>query len=153
VRILAIDPGPTTGFAYYADDWPKPCVGAWQVKLPKEDGHKRLWIILQGLKFEKLILERFEFRKDDQKRDKIDYTAAEYVGVCTLFARLEGIELILQGSAQVGASAFWADDNRKVRQLGLYNSKAAPHGMDGLRHLLYHLTFKMDRTEWFERLK
>jgi hypothetical protein len=98
------------------------------------------------------VCEKFEFRKDDQARDKIDYTAAELVGTVKTYAGVEGFDLIMQGSALIGRTAFWSDDNKKVKQLGLYKPECAPHGMDALRHVLYYVTFTLNDHYYLGKL-
>lgn len=159
MRALAVDTGPSTGFALY--DFRTDYCEAWQEDLAeygRNTGgcHDALDNILRTIDFNVLIVERFEFRRDDQMRDKIDYLAAELVGVCKLYAYQEGLRqssFVLQGASLIGKKAFWSDDNEKVKKVGLYNSKAYPHGMDGLRHLLYWTSFTLDDSRFLERLK
>lgn len=156
MHLLAIDPGPTTGFALYTQsgsvqtNWT-----VWQDELPEKHPHIDLWIKLHTIVFDTLIVENFEYRKEDaQKRNKIDLAAAQYVGVVNLFAQANPhITFVVQQGSQVGKTAFWSDDNKKVKKLGLYNPKAAPHGMDALRHVLYYLSFTLGEEQWFTKLK
>jgi hypothetical protein len=156
MTILAIDPGPGTGFALLADTG----LEVWQQQYdPLHGGHLKLYRALLDLRLglDKIILEPFTFRKDDQTRDKIDFTAAEYVGVVRTFAQLYAVPLVLQqASITVGSTAFWGDSaqgNAKLRKLDLWDSRQAPHGMDALRHLLYYMTFTLNQDVWLQRLK
>jgi hypothetical protein len=150
VRILAVDPGPTTGLCIYDSEArqakSKGIVDVWNEELGTLAPHNQLWNVLETTTFDMLIVERFEFRKDDAQRAKIDYRAAEYVGVCKLWAQQafygpNAFPLKMVSASTIGKTAFWSDDNRKVKEIGLYNAKAAPHGMDALRHILYYVTF------------
>lgn len=165
MRILAVDPGPATGFCLYDDEIKsikkeglRANFESWIEPLHPRQQHLQVYNILESTDFDKLIVEKFEFRKDDQARDKIDYMAAEIVGVCKVWAQQEWHQrgamnnLIMQGSSLIGKTAFWSDDNKRVKQLGLYDSKVAPHGMDAMRHLLYYLSFTLNQTEWFRKL-
>lgn len=161
VRILSIDTGPTTGFCLYDSEVARRCqdvrkgiVSIWH-EWPGEfeNPHQILWLALSTTSFDKVVCEKFEFRKDDQRRDKIDYLACELVGTVKTYCQVEDIPLVMQGSSLIGKTAFWSDDNAKVKQLGLYDPKYAPHGMDALRHLLYYHSFTLNQKEWFQRLK
>jgi hypothetical protein len=158
VRILAVDPGPTTGFAIYDSEAreakSKGIVDVWNEPLGT-DSHNQLWNVLEITDCNVMLVERFEFRKDDAQRAKINYDAAEYVGVCMLHAQQNprGYRQILVSASTIGKSAFWSDDNKRVMQIGLYNAKAAPHGMDALRHILYHVTFTYGDPFYIRMLK
>lgn len=157
--IAALDPGPNFGFATYH---PFPAVTGMNFDLYTwelgKDGHINVEDIIVGLchVYEQarllaplsldmnmyLIIEKFEFRKDDQLRDKIDFTAAEYVGVAKFVGwKLLDDHVIMQGSSE--AKAFWTDD--KLRALGLYGDTR--HSRDALRHVLKYMTFKR-RQRW-----
>ena len=154
MRILSIDPGATTGFCLYDSEANKRIVEVWNDDLQPSPRHDMLWLRLETLDFDEIICEKFEFRKDDQARDKIDYLPAELVGVVKLYAyQNPHIKLTMQGSSLIGSSAFWSDDNKKVKQLGLYNSKAAPHGMDSLRHVLYYVSFTLNDQHFIQGLR
>jgi hypothetical protein len=148
MRILAIDPGRTTGFCIYDSSTDE--FHPWEEELT----HLKLWNVLSTVDFDAIICEKFEFRKDDATRDKIDYYPAQLEGVVRMYVEENTYYQILWvGSARIGKTAFWSDDNRRVKQLGLYDPKASPHGMDALRHLLYHLTFTMKNNKWLLQLK
>lgn len=157
MRILAIDPGPTTGLCIYDSEAQSNLgfVSIWHEWPGEFEGeeHLTVWNMLTTHSYDKVICEKFEFRKDDAARDKIDYMACELVGTVKTYCQTHEVPLIMQGSSLIGKTAFWSDDNEKVRQLGLYNRQFAPHGMDALRHALYYLSFTLNQTEWFQRLR
>lgn len=158
--IVAVDPGPHFGVATYH---PFPGVPGKHFDLYtyelEKDSHYQVWDILEehrnamrwiqdGCKVESdgdhelvcgdtvLIVEKFEFRKDDAElRSRIDFTAAEYVGIAKLYGIQKFHYWIAQGASE--AKAFWTDD--KLRHLGLYGDTR--HSRDALRHLLKYMAF------------
>lgn len=119
------------------------------IELPTHNAHLYLYKYLMQIKVQQIICERFQHRPNQQA---VDNRAGEYVGVVQLWAQTYNIPILMQNSSLVGKSAFWSDDNKRVKQLDLYDSKAAPHGMDALRHFLYHITFTMKSNFFLERL-
>ena len=164
MKILAVDPGPTTGFAVYDDStrkyscWMEELFGV-NSRLVENGAHDHLWNVLSTVDFDILIVEKFEFRKDDVRtREKIDLRAAEFVGVCMLYAQQNPhVKLVMQGSNQAcGTSSFWGDwkvGNQRLRTLGVWDSKAHPHGIDALRHLMYYVTFTLNDKEMILKLR
>lgn len=151
--ILAIDSGPSTGYAFYETSPPKvKDVGI--LHLPKGQEHLPLYEFLETYPFDVLIAERFEFRKDERNRAKIDYMAPQLEGVCRLWAQQNpGVKFVPQGASLIGKTAFWSDDNTKVKKVGLYQASAAPHGMDALRHILYYVSFVLQHDHWLRKLR
>jgi hypothetical protein len=86
-----------------------------------------------------IVVERFEFRKDEQYRDKIDYTAAEVVGALRLWCIDRSYIRLIQKSASLG-KPFWTDD--KIKTIGLW-VPGYKHAMDATRHLLQHRLFDL----------
>lgn len=156
MRILAVDPGPTTGFCLYDTEANHKVIEVWNEPLDKlramaKGMHDSLWSILSTYSFDTMLLELFQHRPDQQAAD---IRAAEYVGVGKLYAQQNPhINTVMVSASTIGKTAFWSDDNKRVKQLGLYNSKAAPHGMDALRHVLYYVTFTLKDNYWLEKLK
>jgi hypothetical protein len=150
VRILAVDPGPTTGFCLYHLK-SHTVVDVWNESLGTKQPHMHLWNVIETISFDMMLLERFEHRPNQQA---VDIRAAEYVGVCKLcMQQNDYLPLHMVSASTIGRTSFWADDNKRVKQIGLYNSKAAPHGMDALRHILYYVTFTLKDNYWLEKLK
>lgn len=148
--ILAIDPGTTTGFAFYNQkDWtfeqcPYDLEMFWStlehfVKVSGDDNFV-------------IVSEIFEFRKD-KDRDKIVFDSAKLNGIVEWFCCLHKVPMFYQ-NASYAKSGFWADD-MKLRTLGLWRS-GNRHAMDALRHSLMWQTFNTENVErstyWFERL-
>lgn len=149
-RILAVDPGPTSGIALMHDD-----IGptSWIEHTTHKPPLLQLYTMISVLAdtFDVLIIERFEFRKDDQRtREKIDFTAAEYVGVLKLWAAQHPDKTLVMQGASV-AKGFWTND--KIKRVSLWNPAAVPHGIDALRHLLYYVTFVMNDNRFLSMLR
>ena len=149
VRLLAFDPGGTTGWA----EWHR--VGHQEVfntgEVTGPDHHLALWDLLNttlhdtSIMGEKLIvvLENFEFRKEERTRYKIDYIAGEYVGTVKTFCRLherKRYHIQLHVSTASTGKGFWDDD--KLKRIGKYH-RNSKHIRDATRHLLRYRTFVM----------
>lgn len=153
-RLLALDPGGTTGWA------------AWQLvnghkeifetgELTGDNHHMALWDLLHRHLVDTVMLggsmtvivENFEFRKDERDRYKIDYIAAEYVGVAKAYCGYQqnrgfDISFVVPGASQ--GKGFWNDD--KLKRVGMYHRNSR-HIRDATRHLLRYRTFELgDRT-------
>jgi len=175
LAIIAVDPGPGCGIAVYH---PYPAVPGHnfdtQTLNLESDGHgwlyKHLSETIHDLKFflkdngpdqevsatagVVLICEKFEYRKDDaRERERINFMAAEYVGVCKLLAQeyerrlLLAQDIVMQGASE--AKGFWT--NFKLAQLGLHGGSR--HEMDALRHLLKFMTFNLHQQWLLKMLK
>lgn len=175
VAVVAIDPGPGTGIATYH---PYPAVegmhfDSQNLDLGKE-GHVHLQHYLEDLGNQLhyflrdmgpgmiplacegviMVLEPFEFRKkDSEERAKIDYMAAEYVGVAKLVAnRPESHydQLVLQNAAT--GKGFW--DDAKIRNIFCNGHFfGTRHERDAMRHLLKYLSFNMQQKWLFDALR
>jgi hypothetical protein len=152
-KYLSVDPGGvTTGlcvvlekdtakqrFQIATDNWP----------MPKDDPHRQLFNRIADIHPSHIILERYQHRPNQPAADN---RAGEYCGVVQLYAQTMRIPCTLQNSSVVGKTAFFGDDNRRVKQLGLYNHKASPHGMDALRHFLYYISFTVKSRYFIQEL-
>jgi hypothetical protein len=181
--VLAVDPGGTTGLCFYSPSDDIAFQHRFEFKhLAEPDHHSALrnyihwafdasmsrswtWFRKREMEMSRsnlepprlrltVILEPFIFRKDDQTRAKIDYTAAEYAGIvkCAAQDHDPSINLVLQPANLINGNAFWADNDR-VKQLGLWNPNYFPHGMDALRHFLYWTTFTKNCIDLLRMIK
>ena len=163
LRILANDFGPNHGYTLFEDkgtvagDY---TLTSWQ-KHYGDDGHKPLRrdlaTLIKGVDI--FIGERFLFLHEFRDRDKIDLTAAEYIGVAKVACRTRypgSVVEVWQNAAQAcGQTAFWGDSkegNDKIKKLGLWQPNHK-HAMDSLRHFLYYYTFTLNSTYFLEQLK
>ena len=148
--ILALDPGGTTGYCLWLPDQDRVVQG--QLVLPNH--HKELYAICaRGRKTTKgsfvIVCERFEFRRDERHRDKIDYVAREYIGVVKLFVQMTlGATLFEQGASQ--AKQFFSDDVLKKLSVWVPGQR---HAMDATRHYLYHRVFTHGDSSLLQKLK
>ncbi len=137
IKILALDPGVTTGFAALGLN---DAVKADQVRCD----HRAFYDFLVGYNPDTIVFERFVY----QRRDKVELWPVEVIGVIRLYAEQFEVPLFAQTPSQ--AKNLWTDE--KLRKIGLYHTGLV-HGMDAVRHLLYHLVVtKGDRT-WLENLR
>lgn len=140
MRLIALDPGGSTGFA------------AWENgEIIKEgtltgDHYHQLWSLLfevdQGMKGELLIIcERFD------NRGKIDakLVSLEYIGVVKLYSQMSMAKVAWQSpsikpSRGQGKGLGWAD-NKKLSATGLIKTPISsyPHLNDAYRHLLFYI--------------
>lgn len=175
--ILTFDPGGKTGWCYYDVETPKSETELAECHLLRgqfegEDYHQELFDFLVQTAENRImaplhiVCERFEFRKEEQDRDKIDYKAVEYIGVIKLFAKMyrrSGVKLIMQGaSSTCGETAFFGDNkntkrvpyggNQRLKALGLW-LPGKPHAMDATRHYAYYRTFVLNDQTFLCALK
>jgi hypothetical protein len=136
--ILALDPGETVGWATVVGGVTKPVeynageCSRWQ-----------LWALLKSSKFnaergELLDLVIYEQFLIPYGVRKFDASPIEVIGVIKQWAQLNVVQLEAQKASQ--AKWFWNDD--KLREVYQYREKK-PHANDAMRHLLYHIHFKM----------
>jgi hypothetical protein len=171
--ILAFDPGGKTGWCSYDVETPsrgniEEC-DLQRGQFEGDDYHQKLFDFLIKAAETRIIAplhivcERFQFRKDEQYRDKIDYKAVEYIGVIRLFAKIyrnSGVRLIEQGAAQAcGETAFFGDNkkapyggNERLKELGLW-LPGQPHAMDATRHYAYYRTFTLKDQTYLHALR
>lgn len=166
-RVLALDPGGTTGWAYaewmpdYPTDDPLPqLINLSQItfgtgQIGPDEHHEELWRLLNSFSQQwsfgpplHIVYESFEFRQHinkNQAKAKVELISKEYIGLIKLFYNLYNNEewpLTLTAHTASAAKTFVPDKgpqaNVKLRQLGLYQTGQV-HANDALRHLLRYL--------------
>jgi len=145
VRVIALDPGGTTGVSTYDGDvW-----GHYQ--LGPTEHHRELYHALDATEPDVVVYERFQYQRRELTRGvALNLDAVEYIGVVKFWHALHlNVDLVCQTPHQ--AKKFWDDD--KLKTLGLYIT-GAPHANDATRHLLYYVTFNRgtERDLWMKRL-
>lgn len=155
MRIIAFDPGGTTGVAIYDTEAEQ----EWQrFSLGPDLHHAELWGLL--LMETEIVYETFEYqRRDVEFGVSLELISREYIGIIRLhkdmtkdnedgetFPYLDQINLYPQKPAQ---RMFWTDE--KLKQLGLWVS--SEHERDATRHLLYHLCFTLNDKKYLYALK
>jgi hypothetical protein len=132
MKIIALDPGITTGIAY----------GIIEKGLMTVDANQRQWTHsqlaseLQVNWPDVVICETFEYR--NKARAGLELYPVELIGVVKLYIQtcISPVELILQNAAT--GKGYYSD--QKLKDEGVYQ-RGVPHGMDALRHLLHWYTF------------
>lgn len=135
--IMALDPGGTTGWAYFNSR-------RKFVKCGQLNGQHH-WELINLFHLEEvdyditneIVSESFQFRQfTGFDKSKVELDSVEYIGVLKLYSQLNDIPLHFQ-TASV-AKHFVSDD--KLKRLGWYSRTAGMvHARDALRHLLYRL--------------
>lgn len=153
MRVLAIDPGQNVGFCLkYAEAHYK----IWQTYYITGDSHLQFYNHLYEVAPDKVIYEPFTFQQNFQDKPKIEYVAAEMVGIIKFYCQETSTQMIPQpASSVVGKTAFWGDSgagNARIKATGLWDSTKYPHGMDALRHMLYYETFTLHDKRWLRML-
>jgi hypothetical protein len=144
-RILALDPGETTGFAVFdADpnniDW----LEIDQVKTwPEDQATSNIWELFNRFQPKKLAAESYrvyDWKSDDHKWSSVN--TVQIIGCIWTLAQTAPFHHLWQNgivwqSAQ-NAKGFWTDD--KLREFGVY-LPGVKHGRDATRHALHFLCF------------
>lgn len=126
VRILAIDPGITTGYALY--NGPQYDFVSWQGK----DDEYDVFNYLRNFDPDVIVCESFLFR---QAKTKVELFPVQLIGVVNLYGRISNSKIVLQTPAQ--AKGFVQD--RHLKKLNYWNNKFTNHPNDAARHLVYYL--------------
>jgi len=156
MRIIALDPGGTTGVAIYErtsgsnreadNDF------TWETRQLSGVHHDTLWDLLENEgPWTTVIYERFMYQRRELDRGvSLVLDSVEYIGVVKLWhlRHLEEVDLVCQTPAQ--AKNLWTD--QKLKRLELYKANA-PHANDATRHLLYYLTVTRGERQWVIRTK
>ena len=139
MRILALDPGVTTGWALFTKGAPDERYTSGQVG--PED---RIWTFLESSRFasaqftpdlELIVMERFQYRN---ALPKADLTPVKVIGIVEEWSRQRNVPVVLQTPSQ----RLWFTDER-LETLGLLKTPKSswPHANDAMRHLLVYLSF------------
>jgi len=135
MRILALDPGKTTGVCLAING---------RIEETREtptttggEFHELLHVMEYWWKPDLVICEQFLHRTTIG----VDTTALEVIGCVKMFVWLQSpMELVFQTPSM--AKAFWTDD--KLKAVGLWR-KGQRHAMDATRHALAYLMKSDDR--------
>lgn len=131
MRVIALDPGGTTGYAIAVLDDPRSFGFCYAQKKFDEAGLSRL---ITQIHPHHIVCEDFEYR--NKARAGLDLTPVKLIGVVNYLCQIMRYELTMQKAA-VGKGHFTDD---RLKQLQVYQ-KGVPHGRDACRHLLHWLTF------------
>lgn len=133
MRVIAFDPGQTTGYAAFDNDNDM----IWMGEIERD----QVWDFLQQVEqtTHVMVLERFQSRP----KPYADANPVEVIGVIKEFARQHGLPLVWQTPEQ--GKHFFSNDRLKERDVWL---PGAPHAQDAARHLLYFLSFNKEREQY-----
>lgn len=131
MRVIALDPGITTGVAYGTIDDGMMTVYAEQYNWT----HHQLYAHLLERMPDVIVMESFEFRKG--ARAGLILYPVELIGVVKLYEALHPPVAVFMQTAAKGKS-YYSDTH--LKNGGVY-VRGVGHGMDALRHLLHWYTF------------
>jgi hypothetical protein len=141
-RIVALDPGGTTGIAQaIIEDYVVTKILGGEQRYMASG----LYAMLEAFDPDYIVCETFEFR--NASRAGLDLTSAKLIGVCELYAEHHGVHLKMQEPSVQGPRAFWTD--AKLKAAGLY-LPGKQHSRSAMKHLMYFLTFKKGSTLWHD---
>lgn len=161
-RVVALDPGGTTGWASYsAEKLENPLTEEFEYvnedfrcgQIEIKDHHHQLYGFL-GFNHTNefyIVCERFEYRNTSRAGLVLD--SREYIGVVKLFVQERNyhsdnaVTLSFQNASE--AKGFVRDSH--IKKLGLW-SPGNPHAMDATRHLLYWLTTQYEDKKFRKAL-
>jgi hypothetical protein len=134
VKILAIDPGVTSGFCYariaqntLLEFYPFQAI----------DDVEDMWDRIEAFKPRYIICEDFEYRSG-KGRSGLNLFPVQLIGVVKLYElKAQQQCAVFMQKASTGKS-YYNDVNLKAK--GFYR-RGVPHGMDATRHLLQWFTF------------
>lgn len=167
LSITALDPGGTTGIAFYdcelifnVDNNPEYIHPRWDsLQVGPEPHHKSLLHMLQRRHVANTIVvcESFQNRRPVDA-PAVELISCEYIGIVKLFQQeRSGVEVVWQTPGKVippkskhVAGGFWTDD--KLKQVNSY-SPGKRHANDAMRHLLHYMAFTMGRRDLLEPLR
>jgi hypothetical protein len=162
MRIVAIDPGSTTGWASMdAPSLNNANDRRWrQGMMGPEDHHLKLYTMISLFEPDIVICEGFEYRNDSREGLVLD--SREYIGVAKLWAqeRTNVHVRYVEQQPNVGKIRGAATEQsalvkkRNLQKLGLWSlgPKSEHHMVDATGHLLYFmLTDSDERLQWHKR--
>lgn len=138
MKILAIDPGVTSGYCFAELD----PVGWKRLEIRPEqhvDDVDGVWDRIKEFEPRYIICEDFEYR--NKSRHGLVLFSVQAIGVVRLyeFKAITQISVVLQ-TAATGKGYY---TNKLMKDMGVFKPGAAwEHSMDATRHLLHWLTFR-----------
>lgn len=145
MKIIALDPGGTTGVATtILSKQTNECSLIFTRQLTGAH-HTDLYKYFINESPNVIVYERFIYQ--DRKK-KVSLESVEYIGVAKLYTQLTNKQLAPQMAAS--AKNLWTDD--KVKALGLWQP-GQPHAMDAVRHLLLFVTDTLGIQQYVNQLR
>jgi hypothetical protein len=158
MRILALDPGGTTGWALYQGgpfalmDNPQRGIKLGHIGPMEHHLQLKEFIETEISHDFMLVCESFEYRRD--QRDNVNLISKEYIGVVKRLQQERAskgtVPLRVHFQTAAKGKGFWTD--QKIKKLGLW-WPGHKHAMDALRHLLHYQAFGLNDQDLLRRLK
>lgn len=160
MKILALDPGGTTGWAVYHEEAVPPSnvspgkYEPWKHQcgqIGPGDHHEELFSLMEAVDPSIVVCEMFEYRQRSAGsiRMKIDLVSREYIGVVKLYRDASGCELVMQPSSICNGPRLVTDEF--IKALGLWKASQR-HAMDAREHLIHYMVTKMNRKDLVPKL-
>lgn len=151
MKILALDPGGSTGYAQYDSER-----RSWLQGTLRGEHHIALMNLLMSDNWDVVIYERFLYqRRELDAGVSLVLDSVEYIGVIKLYHQsitaahgmvekssdsgLHLVQFTVPELVMQAPSSMQLWDDRKLKAAGLYTTDS-PHARDATRHLLYYLT-------------
>ena len=153
MRILSFDPGVTTGIALYDDFDRQPLLVLRTWEHNSQFNLERYWKLLHEHNPDIIVYEKFT--PPAATRHRVELFPVQVIGVLRLWVSLRQAggmgDACLEFSHTASmAKGLWTDE--KIKRLGLWVPSQG-HGMDALRHLLYHLTITRGDKTWLTKAR
>src|SRR3954447_25039318 len=132
-KILALDPGTTTGWASFTKPNERDGYQSGQISNGAIGTWKSLdvsWALFGGEEPDTIVCESFQYRPHI---DKAVLEPVEVIGVVRVYCWEHDIKLVFQTPAQ---RMWWTDE--RLKSMGVYKP-GNPHANDAMRHLLIYL--------------
>lgn len=167
MKIIAFDPGGTTGVCIFERLANTGTVEWKHGQLGPGDHHLALWSLLERERPHIIIYERFMYqRRELTEGVSLVLDSVEYIGVIKLWydkfcAKIDPSEYIVEPTLveqSPSQMSLWGggkkndDSGARLKKLSLYTPNA-PHANDATRHLLYYLSVTKGDKRWFNALK
>lgn len=148
MKVLAIDPGGTTGYCtgvFNTKVGAKEYIGTSDTLKPTSitlqpfqqvDDVDEMWRRLEAFEPRYIIMEDFEFRGGARKG--LNLFPVQLIGVARLYELYARHQCALTLQKASFGKSYYTDS--MLGKLGFYK-RGMPHGMDAMRHLLQWLTF------------
>jgi hypothetical protein len=145
IKVIALDPGGTTG-------WAKGLIRDYKMHaISGQDkwNHLELYNAIELFKPDIIICERFDYRKGGKKQVGVELISREYIGVVELYVQMRDAEFkagsgyFVQLYMQMPTEAlggYWKEDS-KLKEDNMFMI-GKPHANDAMRHLLQWYSFK-----------
>jgi hypothetical protein len=154
-RVLAFDPGGTTGWA-----WHQIGTKHWtgdEIDPEKKGHHVELYQFLRDTAPQIVVCENFLFavpsivgpEGEKVNMPKVELISREYIGIIKLYCFAHRKQLIMQPPSIMATT--WVKDEA-LQKLGLY-TRGARHRNDATRHLFYYVAGTLELKEYFAPLR